>query len=1350
MGLAAILLLSATGSRAEDIYPQWWSDYGVTPQPPPGPGQTGYNSTTYTNWLNANYRSNYAPLNLGQLKNFAVQAQAYLDTQLAAIGGAGPAIGNLTAAFDTDPAKNYVPANLGQLKAVAMPFYDRIQQVTFDPKPGINFHLSGNASSTAWTYDYPWPQPPPNSTQIGYNATTYGNWVAQNYAPANLGQLKLVFSFDLGNFTPPANLSISNSTIPDWWKVLNGLDPFAGNIDGSTDFGNGRTDLQQYQYDLAVYNGTVSGNLIGNLSNFQSVFTTSSTTFPSVPTDYINTSNGTLDFPRMTIPQYVAINLGNVTILDMNSHGDVLTAVSGNSSAQQLWSGGSTITLSVESTWPWKMVADSGLALGFYTYGDDIGFVSEGMDGTPSYVSAFDIAAEYVSGNITGISIDPDYAYTTREGLLLPMLVATHTHLLDDADGADVGYGNQYYLLLRFNGDGTVTKLGDTVFQGGELTPGGTASISYNIATDSAGDRLVRNWSATYSSANETIDYVSSYSFNITDNLSDIPVFSNVTYTHTTYGNATGNVALIAASAPSTQLTITNPSTDAGYGASFGVPFNIFGGAGSLLGNKAMLANVNGHPFLIDPFNGTTSTTQPFYSILGGSLHHGTMLVSSNISGASTGFGGVVADGNGQLLINGQVTAGKDFYTAAQDPDLSLNLTKLLPGGNLTGSGNVTFQQIAPDSLVSAGYVTNGTATRAILNIPAGLAVDNNRDGNISFDVDDQTTSERPFRFWLNNDIDVTADELDYPSVQDDAEPVVGESFVLDCNQDAIQGTRDLEDFARMWISVAGIANGVSGGNFYVGLKWTAVASGAPTIKVYAAADGSGNYLIDGNTAADQVDYANSFASYGNATGAIADESDMGNGTLITPTSNDWDFVFPQSFFANVTTSDPIAPLLFEGCQRGKGCLSLVFLTKDGGGAFHKLSYGPGIWLDLRDIKEMYERYTVGDGTNDDGDGMMPPGNSQLSTARLPDGVATPFRYTPAAPGLSVPGDTNGNKYILFVHGWNMSPWERDVFAETMLKRLYWQGYKGKFGAFQWPTSYTSFDPDTLFIFDTGEYVAYYAANALENRLKALRNTYGSGNLFLFTHSQGGVVGSEALRLATQRGDGQLVNTFVPSQAALAVHTYDPSQSTPGSFFGTSRNLTDSSLISFSAGLTAGPTTPNVYPGWYGNNTGNSAGSTVNFFNTADYALSRGVWETDQALKPDQFAEASDVHGAPGHGAPYAFTGNYSATPVLDDFVHDYNGTAGLSLHLANGTSLNDQYEIFAFAAEARSRALGASNISTNVTSSLDLQDVWPADPLTDHDYHTHPWHSAPFRFDNMTNAGYWHALLDTLGLLPP
>jgi len=45
--------------------------------------------------------------------------------------------------------------------------------------------------------------------------------------------------------------------------------------------------------------------------------------------------------------------------------------------------------------------------------------------------------------------------------------------------------------------------------------------------------------------------------------------------------------------------------------------------------------------------------------------------------------------------------------------------------------------------------------------------------------------------------------------------------------------------------------------------------------------------------------------------------------------------------------------------------------------------------------------------------------------------------------------DTN---IIVFVHGWRMGAWDYLNFSETMLKRLYWQGFHGRFVSIRWDT----------------------------------------------------------------------------------------------------------------------------------------------------------------------------------------------------------------------------------------------------------------------------------------------------------
>ena len=117
----------------------------------------------------------YAAVNQGQLKNIAKQASLELDTRLP--GGAGTNVLSLVQGWST-PGTNtddFAPVNLGQLKNVAKPFYDRLQV----------FGIATN---------YPWA----GSTNA-----------ANDYALANVGQVKNLFGFELG--APEGQL-------PEWWQ----------------------------------------------------------------------------------------------------------------------------------------------------------------------------------------------------------------------------------------------------------------------------------------------------------------------------------------------------------------------------------------------------------------------------------------------------------------------------------------------------------------------------------------------------------------------------------------------------------------------------------------------------------------------------------------------------------------------------------------------------------------------------------------------------------------------------------------------------------------------------------------------------------------------------------------------------------------------------------------------------------------------------------------------------------------------------------------------------------------------------------------------------------------------------
>jgi hypothetical protein len=203
--ICLVALLFPVAALIKASGPDWWTD----PQTrilenPEYPGDTA---------------ANYAPANLGQLKHVALQAQAHLDRNLPE--SAGFSVSELWP--EVPPEDNYAPVNVGQLKAVAKPFYDRLIDAGYDTRQ----HLIDRGYPPDWEFDYPWDPDVP---------------MEENYAPANVGQLKLVFSFDAGGFDPEDDSG--ENELPEWWQLEyfgeTGIDP-----DDDAD-GDGQTNFQEY------------------------------------------------------------------------------------------------------------------------------------------------------------------------------------------------------------------------------------------------------------------------------------------------------------------------------------------------------------------------------------------------------------------------------------------------------------------------------------------------------------------------------------------------------------------------------------------------------------------------------------------------------------------------------------------------------------------------------------------------------------------------------------------------------------------------------------------------------------------------------------------------------------------------------------------------------------------------------------------------------------------------------------------------------------------------------------------------------------------------------------------------
>ena len=630
---------------------------------------------------------------------------------------------------------------------------------------------------------------------------------------------------------------------------------------------------------------------------------------------------------------------------------------------------------------------------------------------------------------------------------------------------------------------------------------------------------------------------------------------------------------------------------------------------------------------------------------------------------------------------NGQIFRLDDL---ADDPAWTITTAAINANGMIAASG---FNNVSP----------NGD--RALLLLPVELMVDGNRDGEMSFDDAavhdrDATTEVKPYRFWLNNDHDEERSVDNDDREQDDYDESP------DFNNQGLLCERDLEDWSRLWINFKGIVDLVKEPGVTLELAWKPLDGGIS----WPAADGNPGI---------KVMLHDILAGAGSAEAAYVTDRDKASaqvqgiwGGFIRPVSTNGGYTLTNDWLQMVTEEQPYLNLLFEGWTAGRGQLVLN-IKKDG----QTIGEYPPVYIELKDVKDMYERYTVGD--------VIEAGVNY--SAPWPTSHATKV----AASAFVAPTDETKD-YILYVHGWNMSPFDKDNYGDTSFKRLWWQGYKGRFGCFRWPTFWFADGekgswlgegsvriPGTdIFIpnpkhFDASEHRAWASSLGLLDLCNQLNGQGFSGKLRLIAHSMGNVVVGEALRRAQS---GQVIHTYIASQAALSAHCYDSTTQDMEFYIG------------------FGPDTPDAYAHYFDSNAtsymhadvmAGKAGRYFNYLNEDDYALNGVHWQLDQQFKPDD-----------GY--------HYDQSP---------NGTGSFDWFYRLLTQLrlvDDRYEIFSWAAESRSLALGAQVTQGVMSQSLSLKSA----PFGFGNQHK--FHSGQFRGMNMERRHYWERLLIDCGLKEP
>jgi len=587
--------------------------------------------------------------------------------------------------------------------------------------------------------------------------------------------------------------------------------------------------------------------------------------------------------------------------------------------------------------------------------------------------------------------------------------------------------------------------------------------------------------------------------------------------------------------------------------------------------------------------------------------------------------------------------------------------------------------------VANTGFSSDG---EAFLLVPNELMVDANNDGKMSFTDaavhnKDRTKRHNPYQFWVNDDRDEGDNDRETEGL-------------LDWTRDIIEHERDLEDFSRLWISFKGLTAIVKLTDVQLQFEWQPndgvlpwkPAEGNPAIKLFPAAeaDGGRKYLDRRDEAEHQIR-----PPYNTTYGLVRRDF-----PLLLPLS--------QTVLANLTEEKPNLYLLFEGVARGKGRLVLKLL-KNG----QPLAEYPPLYMEIKDVKDMYEQWTVGDVTE--------PNTlivSSLDYQVWP--TDTPVqKFGISGNPMPAPTREEEKDYILLVHGWNASPFSKDAVGNTAFKRLFWQGFNGRFGLFRWPTFHYTVAPP-IHHFDASEHRAWASSLGLLSLINQLNAGPFAGRVRIIAHSMGNIVASEALRRSQS---GQIIHTYVASQAAISAHCYDAT--TPP--------------MRYRRGN--GPTTPDVYAYYWQDGATSQphqwqsegrpsymhsdymrgkAGQYFNYYNDRDAALDWPLWQLNQQIKPDL-----------DYG--YMLSGLFNAGFFRDP------GFGSIWL-----TFPADRYELFAWAVESGSYALGAQYVNGVVLASDGVNVDLKGPPFQ---YNDDPkFHSGQFRDSNAQRGQYWKQIV--------
>jgi hypothetical protein len=403
---------------------------------------------------------------------------------------------------------------------------------------------------------------------------------------------------------------------------------------------------------------------------------------------------------------------------------------------------------------------------------------------------------------------------------------------------------------------------------------------------------------------------------------------------------------------------------------------------------------------------------------------------------------------------------------------------------------------INDDGVILAHAANAAGEKHAVLLVPMAMAVDNNRDGQITFDAADQTSNDEPYRFWINDSQEHDDDESAVGA--DDQIPGIAYTNILQSTYPnyrhiRVQGRSDLVNFFPVALRLGNILRLLPPTNGYEYHLYQADR---------AIIGGAVKFVYTSLAPTNAFDYLTNTASFGYGTNfdKAAFEADT------IPVNHD--VVLDTNFLAHVQNNGGTGIILVEGCTTTSHPLMLEIWFNG------KLLGGVPLYLSLSGVEQMFRHLNLcayGNGTVD-------PNN--------------PSRY-------DAPNEPQAKKDLnfVFLHGYNVNQQEARGVLSEVFKRMYWSRSKATFYGVTWNGAVSKnltsdlplewqFTPN----YHTNVFNAILTAPHLAEFLSNL-----SGKTVVAAHSLGNMVMLSALNDCTNINFK--VNAFFMIDAAVAMES---------------------------------------------------------------------------------------------------------------------------------------------------------------------------------------------------------------------